>query len=75
MEHYTENNDYWKIGKVLKFFANFINNCREKTDYDNVFTPVADLVSPENFLKLVKASFPPNTISRMQKQSTCIFVC
>ena len=71
MEHYTENNDYWKIGKVLKFFANFINNCREKTDYDNVFTPVADLVSPEKFLKLVKASFPPNTITRMQKQSTC----
>jgi len=70
VRRYTEDNDHWKTGKALTFFANFIRNHRGAADYDNVFIPVAGLEPPERFLKLVKASFPPKTIARMRKQST-----
>ena len=70
MKRYTENNDHWKTGKVLTFFANFIRNHRGPAESDNTFIPVADLLSAENFLTLVKTTFTPTAIARMQKLTT-----
>ena len=66
MKRYVEQNDYWKTGKALTFFANFIRHHNKNVENNDTFDPVAELLPPSELKRLVEETFPAKTIARMQ---------
>ena len=66
MKRYVEQNDYWKTGKALTFFANFIRHHNKGVENNDTFAPVAELLTPIELKQLVEETFPAKTITRMQ---------
>ena len=66
MKRYIENNNYWKNGKTLEFFANFISLHNGSVNDNDTFAPVAALLQPGELQELVRKTFPAKTITRMQ---------
>ena len=69
MGRYVEKKDFWKIGKALVFFTNFIGNHRGEVLDKDAFAVVADLVTADELRDLVIRRFPPETILRMNNLS------
>ena len=69
MERYIEPNDYWKTGKALTFFANFIRHHNKSVENNDTFDAVAELLPPAELKQLVEETFPPKTIARMRNSS------
>ena len=70
MKRYAKNVNHWRTGKALKFFANFVRNHRAGVNDNDAFELVEELVSPDEFRKLVKESFPAKTLERMMKMAS-----
>ena len=66
MKPYVEHNDYWKTGKVLTFFANFIRHHNKAVENNDTFDPVAELLPQGELKHLVEETFPAKTITRMR---------
>ena len=65
MRHYTEQKDHWKTTKAMTFFANFIRHHDGDVLDNDVFAAVAQLVPPEELIRLIKETFPAKTVERM----------
>jgi len=68
MNHYTEQKTHWRESKALEFFLNFIRNHDGSVHDDDTFQLVAGLRTHEQWIELVKKSFPEEMIERMEKQ-------
>ena len=66
MKRYVEQNDYWKTGKALAFFANFIRHHNKSVENNDTFDLVAELLVPGELKNLVEETFPAKTVARMQ---------
>ena len=66
MKRYVEQNDYWKTGKALTFFANFIRHHDKDVENNDTFALVAGLLAPSELKPLVEETFPAKTVARMQ---------
>ena len=66
MKHYIEQNNYWKTGKALTFFANFVRRHNKSVENNSSFAIIAELMTPDELKQLVKATFPAKTVARMQ---------
>ena len=66
MKRYVEQNDYWKTGKALTFFANFIRHHNKSVENNDTFASVAELLTPTELKQLVEQTFSTKTITRMQ---------
>ncbi|MBQ7695901.1 MAG: ATP-binding protein [Lentisphaeria bacterium] len=69
MRRYTETKNYWKTGKALEYFANFIRRHNGPVFDCDAFAVVEELLSPEELIRLIKETFPEKTITRMQNAS------
>ena len=66
MKKYTCPNYHWKDSKALSFFLNFINNHKGVIDDNDVFELVASLRTHDQWIGLIKAAFPKNTLKKME---------
>ena len=71
MKHYVEQNDYWKTGKALTFFTNFIRRHNKSVENNDTFSVVAELVSSGELKNMVEKEFPAKTVARMQNAPRC----
>ena len=71
MKKYTAHNYRWKENKSLGFFLNFINNHKGTIDDNDVFELVASLRTHAQWIRLIRAAFPKNTINKMENSSSC----
>ena len=71
MKHYIEQNNHWKTGKALTFLANFIRHHDKSVDDDDTFAAIAELLTQEELVRLVKETFPEKILSRMQNAPRC----
>ena len=69
MGRFIEKSNYWKTGKELYFFANFIHNHRSSVNDNDVFSPVAELTAADELRQLIVYSFPPEAVKRMQRNT------
>lgn len=67
MKRYVEQSDYWKTGKALTFFANFIRHHNKEVENNDTFALVAGLLTQSELKRLVEEAFPAKTVARMQK--------
>ncbi|MBQ6352753.1 MAG: AAA family ATPase [Lentisphaeria bacterium] len=66
MKRYIERSSCWKTGKALAFLANFLRNHNGEVEDNDTFAPVAELVTTEEFRRLVTETFTAKTIAKMQ---------
>ena len=71
MKRYVEQNDYWKTGKALTFFANFIRHHNKSVENNDTFSVVAELVTSSELRRMVEQTFPAKIIARMQNAPRC----
>ena len=71
MKRYSEQNDHWKTGKALTFFANFIRRHNKNVENNDTFSVVAELVNSSELRRMVEQTFPAKTIARMQNAPRC----
>jgi len=67
MNHYTEQKTHWRESKALEFFLNFIRNHDGSVNDNDTFELVAGLLSHEQWIELVKKTFSPEMIKRMEQ--------
>ena len=71
MKKYTALNYRWKENKALGFFLNYINNHKGPIDDSDAFDLVATLRSHSQWIALIKASYPKNTLKKMENSGGC----
>ena len=65
MDKFRKQNNHWKEGKILRFFLNYLNNHNGIIGNCNAFALVASLRSNEEWIDLIKAACPEQTITQM----------
>ncbi|MBQ9335841.1 MAG: ATP-binding protein [Lentisphaeria bacterium] len=68
MNHYTERKTHWRESKALEFFLNFIRNHDGSVNDNDTFELVAGLRTHEQWIELVKQTFPAEMIEKMEQQ-------
>ena len=66
MKKFSAQTNYWKEGKALGFFLNFINNHKGTVNDNDTFALVAALRSKDEWIELIRAAFSEQTIIRME---------
>ena len=67
MKKYSAQNDHWKESKALGFFLNFIRNHKGIVNDNDIFALVASQRGKEDWIDMIKAAFPEETIVRMEE--------
>ena len=65
MKPYTEQKNNWKESKALGFFLNFIKNHNDPVNDNDTFELVSRLRIHEEWIDLVKKTFPSDMVKRM----------
>ena len=69
MKPYTEQKNHWKESTALSFFLNFIRTHNGSVNDNDTFKLVSTLLSDEQWIELIKQTFPAEIIKRMGKTS------
>ena len=67
MTHYTEQKTHWRESKALEFFRNFIKNHDGSVNDNDTFELAAGLLPHTQWIELVKKTFSPEMIERMEQ--------
>ena len=66
MNKFSTQNNYWKEGKALGFFLNFINNHKEPIHDCDTFALIASLKSKEEWIDSINNAFSEQAINQME---------
>ena len=69
MKSYTEQKNKWKESKALSFFLNFIRNHNDYVHDNDTFELVSGLRTHEEWIGLIKKTFPEDMIKRMEENT------
>lgn len=69
MKSYTEQENHWKKSKALGFFLNYIKNHYGHVNDDDTFELVSVLRTHEEWIGLIKKTFPEDMIKRMEENA------
>ena len=69
MKPYTEQEDHWKKSKALGFFLNYIRNHHGYVNDNDTFELVSGLRKHEEWIGLIKKTFPEDMIKRMEENA------